>query len=162
MAADQDQLIAWLSDACAMEYRLIPILETHAKESADRDARSRMLAHVEETRRHAARVRECIEQLGGSVSIAKTGLSILMGGVEGMATSMFMDRAVKNALMDYASEHFEIACYTALATAAEAAGKPKIAKACREILEEEQAMARWLESQLPNVVEDALAARRHG
>ncbi len=54
-------------------------------------------------------------------------------------------------LADYASEHFEIACYRSLIAAAEEAGKPQVAEVCSEILEDEEAMADWIEEQIPEV-----------
>jgi ferritin-like metal-binding protein YciE len=83
-----------------------------------------------------------------------------MGGFESLATAPFRDELVKNTLMDYASEHFEIACYTALVAAARSAGRDDIARVCSAILEEERSMARWLDGQIPVVVEEALLATR--
>ena len=83
-------------------------------------------------------------------------MSAVIGGVESLATAPFRDELVKNALMDYASEHFEIACYRALITAAREANRPEIAKTCEEILAEEEAMAGWLYTQIPSVVRTAM------
>ena len=65
---------------------------------------------------------------------------------------MFRDQLVKNALADYASEQLEVACYTALVSAATELGYPRIADLCKENLQEDQAMATWLLQQLPAVV----------
>jgi ferritin-like metal-binding protein YciE len=156
-----DQLISWLNDAYAMETGLVPILQNHADDAkADRDAAARIARHAEDTKRHADKVKECVEKLGGRAGSVRAGLSAVVGAFESLATAPFRDELVKNALMDYASEHFEIACYTALVTAARKAGRDDVGRVCAGILEEERDMARWLEGQIPVVVEDALVATR--
>ncbi len=74
-----------------------------------------------------------------------------MGMMQGMSTGMFRDELVKNAIADYAMEHFEMACYSALASAAEDAGLTELAQTCREIFGEEAEMADWLEEHIPEV-----------
>ena len=156
-----DQLISWLNDAYAMETGLVPILRNHADDAKeDREMMERLARHAEETKHHAELVKSCIEKLGGQPGTVRAGLSALMGGFESIATAPFHDELVKNALMDYASEHFEIACYTALVAAARHAGRDDIARVCKEILDEERAMARWLEGQIPVVIEETLVATR--
>ena len=153
----EEQLVSWLNDAYAMEVGLVPILENHARDAkANPPARTRIERHVEETRDHAARLRTCIEALGGQVSTVRATMSAVIGGVESLATAPFRDELVKNALMDYASEHFEIACYRALIAAAREVDRPDIAQTCEEILAEEEAMAAWLYQQIPVQVRTAM------
>lgn len=76
----------------------------------------------------------------------------VFGFLQAPATGMFGDELIKNFLMDYATENFEIACYEALVTAADQVGEPEIAAVCREILQEEQQMADWIRNNLPSVV----------
>ena len=64
---------------------------------------------------------------------------------------------VKNFLADYASEHFEIACYRSLITAADECDQSDIADICTEIMGEEEAMAEWIEEQIPEVTRMILA-----
>jgi ferritin-like metal-binding protein YciE len=64
-----------------------------------------------------------------------------------------------DALADYASEQFEVACYTALVSAATQLGYEDVAVLCRRNLREDEAMAAWLLQQLPAVVSrDAIGA----
>jgi ferritin-like metal-binding protein YciE len=150
----QNQLVAWLDDAYAMETGLIPILQTHAGafESKLPEAAARVREHISETRRHADRLEQCLRTLGSTPSTAKSTVSAVMGTVEGMSTSMFRDELVKNALADYGAEQFEVACYTALVTAAMKLGYPDVAHLCEQNLKEDEAMAAWLRQQLPAAV----------
>ncbi len=163
--AHKDFVIKWLNDAYGMENALIQVLENHAKDAQDHpQVQARIQQHIEETRRHADLVKGCIERLGSSTSTVKSGMSTLMGTVQGASTGFAKDELVKNALADYASEHFEIASYTSLIAAAEALGDLETARVCQEILLDEQAMAAWLEQQIPVVTREMLQtqAREHG
>jgi ferritin-like metal-binding protein YciE len=152
-----ERLSSWLNDAYAMEEGLVQILETHARRAGDLPAVSaRIKAHAEETREQARRLRRCLELLGTAPGSVRATLSSLVGAVEGASTVIFTDELVKNALADYASEHFEIACYSALIAAAEEAGETEIVGLLRQSLEEEQRMANWLREQLPVTVRHVL------
>ncbi|GAC1464430.1 MAG: ferritin-like domain-containing protein [Gemmatimonadaceae bacterium] len=151
-------LIAWLNDAYAMEQALIPVLENHAKDAKDNPtARARIELHAEQTRRHGELVKGCLEQLSESPSTVKSVVGTLFGAVHSVSTGMFSDEAVKNALADYATEHFEMACYRALSEAARAVGNQHIVQVCGEIVRDEQEMADWLSGQLPAIVREGLA-----
>jgi ferritin-like metal-binding protein YciE len=153
--ADKQLLVSWLNDAYAMETALVPILENHAKDAkAHPTIEARDREHAEQTRIQAERIRECLERLGEKPSKVKTALGSLFGMLQAPATGMFGDEIVKNFLMDYATEHFEIACYEALITACEQLGEGEIAAVCRENLREEQEMADWIKDYLPSVVSE--------
>jgi ferritin-like metal-binding protein YciE len=152
-----DQLVAWLNDAHAMELAMVPVLENHADDAAGHPAvRSKDLAHVEATRRHAERVRGCVERLGGGVSAVKSGLATASGMVQSVSTGPFRDELVKNFLPDYAAEHLEIGAHRALITAARELGDLEADRACEEILRDELEMAAWLEARLPLAVRATL------
>lgn len=154
---DRELVVDWLNSAYNMERSLIPIMENHAKD-ADRhpSVRARIEQHVEETRRHAELVKGCLEQLGEEPSKVRGVFSDLMGRVQSVATGPFKDEEVKNALSDYATEHFEIAAYRALSEAARAIGEEGIANTMEQICREEQDMANFIEQNLSTTVRDAL------
>ncbi|HSL46648.1 MAG TPA: ferritin-like domain-containing protein [Anaerolineales bacterium] len=148
----RDTLATWLKDAYAMEQGIVEILERQIEQMDDMpDAKEKIYQHLELTKTQADRVRACVERLGEDVSHVKSGLSNFLGAVQGMSTWMANDKIVKNALANYAIEHFEIASYMANAVAARDLGYEDIAAVCETIMEEEQDMADWLEMQLPMV-----------
>ncbi|MFC7878760.1 ferritin-like domain-containing protein [Isoptericola sp. NPDC057391] len=154
----REKVIAWLNDAYAMEQALEETLVRHAKDAEDDpEVRSRIEQHVQETRRQAQTVEGCIEALGGSVSGAKSAFGSMFGAMQGMANRPMGDTMLKNALADYAAEHFEIACYRALIDACQSIGEDDVASRLTVILQEEEAMARFLEEKLPGAVAGALA-----
>lgn len=152
--SNRDVLVSWLNDAYAMESALVPILENHARDAKEHPAlQARIEEHVGETRRQAEMVKGCIERLGSSPSTAKKALGSLFGMVQAPATGMAADELVKNAIMDFASENFEIASYEALLTAARQCDEPEVAAVCEQILVEERQMAQWLQENLPGLVQ---------
>lgn len=155
---NNDLMVAWLRDAYAMEKALVPVLENHAKDAERHpEVKARLEQHAQETRRHADRVEECLRQLGQEPSTFKNTISKVLGTIQSVATGAFKDDEVKNALQDFATENFEIACYRALIEGAQAMQRPEIVQTCQQILKEEEAMAQFLEQSLPTTVHDALA-----
>jgi ferritin-like metal-binding protein YciE len=149
----------WLRDAHSMELAMLPVLRNHAKDMADHpEIVARIESHVEETERHAEVVKSCLESIEQGTSALKDVGAKVGGGFQAVSTDMFKDEPVKNALADYAAEHMEIASYKALISAAEELGETKIASELQEILAEEEAMAEWLDTQLPALVEMTVQA----
>lgn len=75
-----------------------------------------------------------------------------MQAAKGMATMFARDQRVKDLLDAYSMEHFEIACYMALAAAADRAGLRSVADMCRRISPDEERMAQILRHALPEEV----------
>lgn len=153
----KDELIDWLKDAYAMEKAMEMALGKQINnEKVSQRMREQASIHYTETQGHAQAVHDCLHALGADISLLK---NMTAQGIEfaKSSTSMFTrDERVKDAIAAYASEHFEIACYSALRAAAKTAGIPQIVSMCDAILKEELAMAEWLQSNLPNVVNDYL------
>src|SRR4051812_18222686 len=119
MTNQNEQLITWLNSAYSMEQSLIQVLENHARDAKDfPEVRTRDEQHLEETRRHAQQVEQCLSILGEKPSTMKSAAGNISGLVQGVASGMYEDEIVKNFLSDYAAEHFEIACYRSLIAAA--------------------------------------------
>ena len=153
----KDQLIAWLNDAHGMENALMEILEHQIKDAKDYpQVRPRLEQHLEQTRGHAQRVKECIERLGGKTSTIKTGMAKLFGQMQALSTGAAKDEMLKNALADYAAENFEVASYTALIYAAQELGEQQTATVCEQIRQEDEEMARWIQQNLPSLVQMTL------
>src|SRR5438046_10383912 len=97
----RETLIAWLKDAHAMETGLIPVLQNHAKDARDNpDASSRITQHIQETRRHADLLSDCIRRLGEKPSGAKDLAGRVTGWIHTVTTAAARDETIKNALAD--------------------------------------------------------------
>jgi ferritin-like metal-binding protein YciE len=146
-------LIDWLNDAYAMEQAQIAMLENHARDASDfAEMNQRLLLHIDETRRHASLMHDCLIQLDARPSAVKSGLNRLMNQIRDWATGTDDDELVKNTIADIAAEQFEIASYEALLTAASDVGNQQVVQACEQILRDEYDMAEWLKQHLPSTV----------
>ena len=153
----KDLVIAWLNDAHGMENALVQILEHQIKDAKDYpQVQAKLEQHLEQTRRHAELVKGCVEALGGKTSTMKTGVATLFGQMQALSTGAAKDEMLKNALADYAAENFEVASYTALISAAQALGEQQTATVCEQIRQEDEEMARWIQQNLPSLVERTL------
>lgn len=158
MADGKQLLIAWLNDAHAMEKGIVEALESQVKVAEDHPSvQSGIQRHLEETRRHAELVEQCLTELGESPSTLKSGAASVTGKAQAMMMGSAEDDLVKAALNDYSAEHMEIASYKALRVAAQQLGHPSIAATCDQIIPDEEAMASWLDEQLPTLVREAVA-----
>lgn len=152
-----ERMIAWLNDAYVMENKLVEVLKEHASQAEEHPfVRDKILEHCEETKHHASLVQTCIEQLGGDVASLKSSVAKVMGTMEGLTTVTAEDRLIKNAIAEYSSEYMEIGVYTALIAAADALNVSSIVPTLQTILDEETAMADWLEENLPTVVNQTI------
>jgi ferritin-like metal-binding protein YciE len=158
VSTTNDLVIAWLKDAHALEQGIIEALEQQVDVAADHpDVQQGIQRHLEATRSHAETVSSILSQMQASPSSLKEGLAAVGSKVQAMAMGSASDNLVKIALNDYATEHMEIASYKALIEAVDAIGQPNFIPALQGILDEEVAMAQWLEQQLPTIVREAVA-----
>lgn len=148
----REQFIAWLGDAHAMEVGIVTTLEKHIADAEGQPkVRAALKKHLAETKRHATAMKQALKAMDAGHPVIREGLSKVVNAVAGIGTTFVRDTPVKNAIADFATEHFEIACYTSLVQTAEALGEKKIAATCKAILKEEQAMAKTLAAQFKDV-----------
>ena len=159
----QKRVRLWLSDAYTMESEGAKALTQHAQAAEGYpEVQAKLRQHAEETRQHAEKVKGCVQRLGGQPSAARETLGTVVGSVRGVVTQSAKDTVVKNILADYASEHFEIACYKSLIAAAEEVGDRETVQVCRDILEEEEAMVASLDQQIAPVTQQFMAREASG
>lgn len=155
----RERFVGWLRDAHAMETALEKALTTQAEHAkADTLLWAKLIEHRDETRLHITQVEAALRRHGEKPSALKeiTGKTqaVLAGWISGAAS----DTGVKDLLTAIAAEHFEIGSYRALRAAAEAMGDEQTVRMCGDILKEEEAMAEFLEGQLPRVTRRELEA----
>jgi ferritin-like metal-binding protein YciE len=154
---ERELFISWLNDAYSTELAMMPVLENHAKDAQDYpEIHRRNLQHVAETRRQAEGVKQIIESLGGKVSTAKSITGKISGLGQSISSEFFSDELIKNFLSDYAAENLEIASYKSLIATAKHIGEDQCVPVLEEILEEEIAMARWLEEHIPMATAESI------
>jgi len=158
MPSREEHLMAWLRDAHAMEKQAETMLSAMAGRIENYpDVKAKIEAHVAETSRQADMLQSCIERRGGDTSTLKDLMGKFMALGQGMSGAFVDDEIIKGSMAGYTFEHMEIAAYKVLIAAAEACGDPETSAVCQRILQEEEAMAKWLGENLPSVTEKFLA-----
>lgn len=148
-----DLLIQWLDNAHAMERAILQILDEHIDDAEEHeDIAARLQEHRDTTESQAERLEELLSQMDAEPSSTKEYIADMMGAIQGKAT-MGVGKIVKNAIADYAVEHYEIATYQAIMKLAEDLGENSVVNMVEAILQEEQDMAQWLQDSLPQAVE---------
>jgi ferritin-like metal-binding protein YciE len=151
--ANKDTLLHWLMNAHAMEVGIAQALEQHLNDARNEaELAQKIQEHLAQTQLHASAMEKAVTRLGGGISGVKSGLAGVLGTVQGVADGLASDWMVKNAIAEYSAEYFEIATYKAIIAAAEEAGDQETVNVCLDIIKEEEAMAAWLESELPELV----------
>lgn len=150
MTVAKDRLTQWLRDAHAMEEQAETMLNSQVKRLENYpQLRDGFARHLEETRSHAKRIEGCLDRLGESTSAIKDAGAKMVAAAQGLSGMFAGDEVMKGTLAGYTFEHMEIASYRMLMTAAEEAGDPETRSVCEGILQEEEAMAEWLASHMP-------------
>jgi ferritin-like metal-binding protein YciE len=108
----------------------------------------RMRQHLEESKQQAARIEELLASLNTSHSTLKDMVTSFMGTVAALGHASASDEVVKNTFANFAFEHYEIASYQSLLVVADLAGEQASTSVLRQSLQEEQAMAQWIEDHL--------------
>ena len=152
MMKNKQMFIAWLRDAHAMERASVDTLDR----LADRLARFPGLAvqfreHWRESIGQVQNIEKCLKTLGADTSTFKDLASRFIGIAQAYAVAVAPDEMVKDCLAVYAARHFEIAAYVSLGAAALSLEEPDVARMCEAHLQQERAMANWLEQQIPQV-----------
>jgi ferritin-like metal-binding protein YciE len=159
----RELMLTGLRNAHGLEQQAIEMLERNLERLEHYpQLRARIQQHLEESRQQQAMVRQCLEQLGDSPSTLKDTVMGMAQNMQMMMHSAASDEVLKNSLAGYAFEHFEIASYKALAVMARAAREPRVEELAMTILQQEQAMADWLDENLPEVVEEHIALMSTG
>jgi ferritin-like metal-binding protein YciE len=156
---EKDVVISWLNDAYCMEKALVQILEHQVKAAKDYpEIETRLQQHLEETRSHAELMQSAIVRLGGHTSSIKSRVSSLFGQMQALSTGAAQDEMVKDSLADFAAENFEIASYRSLISAATEVNDQETVTVCRQILRDEEAMAQWLDRNIPVLTQATMRA----
>jgi ferritin-like metal-binding protein YciE len=157
MTKSKQTLVAWLRDVHAMERASVDSLDRLADRlSRFPELAGRFREHWRESLAQVEHIERCLKNLGSDTSTFKDLATRFIGIAQAFAVAVVPDEVVKDCLVAYASRHFEIAAYVSLGAAALMLEEPDVARMCNDHLEQERAMASWLEQQIPDVTLDFL------
>lgn len=154
------EFIRWLRDAHAMENAMGEALRRlRDDEKAPPLLRRWAGRHSLETQQHAEVVAACLKDLGEPPSKLRADFARVVERLKNTFGRRVKDRHVKALQKACASESFEIACYSALRASAARLGLDEFVVACSHIIEEERRTVKWLETQLPGIMNAYLDCR---
>ena len=151
MTDERHVLVAWLRHAHAVERATVDTLD-HLADRLKRpypDLAARFRQHWEETLGQVERIETCLKDLASDTSTLQDLRNRFVGISRAYAVETLPDELVRDCVATYASRHFEIATYLSLGAAARKFEQPTIAQMCETNLQQERAMASWLEQQIP-------------
>ena len=150
--AKSENVAGWLRDAYAMEQQAETMLKSQSARLENYPKlKARIDQHIEETRGQQELLKGCLARLGESPSTVKDLGAKLMAMGQGVSGMFVSDEVVKGAMAGYVFEHLEIVSYTSLIAAAKAIGDTETQRVCEQILPQEEAMAKWLLENIPEI-----------
>lgn len=142
----RDVFILGLRNQHAVEHQAIELLQRQIDRLEHYpDLSQRMVEHVKESQNQAERLEQLLRPYDSSHSSTKDATMSLMGNLAALGHVFAADEVVKNSFANLAFENYEIASYHALITLAELCGDSQAAAVLNQSLEEERAMAQFVE-----------------
>lgn len=162
MTEAKEWVVQWLRDAHAVEEQAETMMNGLLSRIENYPVLAeRIQQHVEETKRQASRLDQCLKILGEDSSALKDAGGKMMAMAQSLSGVFAGDEILKGSLASYSFENMEIASYRILISAATFLGESDIARLCEESLREEQQMAKWLEDHLDETTQMFLNRSLH-
>jgi ferritin-like metal-binding protein YciE len=149
MPSSLDIYITGLRNAHAMENQALSIMKPqvgrieHYPEVA-----AKLEQHIRETEGQITRLEQLLEGQDESHSGLKDAALSFAGTMAAVGHTFAPDEIVKNSFANFAFENFEIAAYKSLVALAENNGDQNAVGLLRQNLDEEVAMAQWLDQNI--------------
>lgn len=148
----RDIYVTGLVNARALETEAIQLLSRQVERlESYPEMESALRRHIQESEVQRDRLDELLGSLGTSNSSMKDFITAAMANVAAVGHAFAPDEVLKNALANYAFEHYEIAAYKSLLTLADLAGHASAQAPLDLSLREEERMAQWCHDTLDRV-----------
>jgi ferritin-like metal-binding protein YciE len=148
----RDIFVVGLRNAHSMEVQARELMERQSERLTDYpEVQAKVRAHLRETEGQLNRLEQCLSSMGESTSTLKDTAQSVMGNIMALGHSMAGDEILKNTFANNAFEHFEIAAYKSLLTLCGPAGADSSRAMLEQSLKEEEAMAAWVDENVPKV-----------
>jgi len=155
--------VTGLKNAHAMENQALSIMKPQLSRIENYpEIAGKLDEHIRETEGQIRRLEEVLDSLAEDRSALKDMALSLSGMIAALGHTVAGDEILKNSFANFAFENFEIAAYRSLITVAEYSDFAALATPLKANLEEEVAMAKWLEDNIVSVTTKYLALREQG
>ena len=163
MTDSNDIFITGLRNAHAMEHQALSIMKPQVSRIENYpDVARRLQQHITETEGQIERLEQVLDGLGENRSALKDAALSLGGSMAAIGHTVAPDEIVKNSFANFAFENYEIAAYKSLLALANQSGNASAADLLAQNLDEEVAMAEWLDQNIEAVTLQYAALRESG
>ena len=144
--------VTGLKNAHAMENQALSIMKPQAARLENYpEVEAQLNRHIAETEGQIARIDALLDGLGEDKSSLKDLALSVAGTFAAVGHTVAPDEILKNSMANNAFENFEIAAYKSLIALAQASGQSNAIPVLQQNLDEEIAMADWLDSNIEAV-----------
>jgi ferritin-like metal-binding protein YciE len=150
------QLVTHIDEAHALEQTVLRMIDGLIASADDPEIIDRLEHHKLETQQHESLMRGRLEAHGAQPSLVRQAAGMLEAFLKMPLDLVRGESTGRSARDAYTTEHLEIASYELLRRVAERAGDEETARACRDILEQERAMATFIEENWDRFAERSL------
>jgi ferritin-like metal-binding protein YciE len=155
--------VVGLRDAHAVENQALALIDRQLDRIKNYpEVAERLRSHRTETEVQIDRLEKILSSLGESHSALKDAALSLSGNLAALGHTIAGDEILKNTFANLAFENFEAASYRGLITIAEIGSFNAAVPALRSSLDEEVAMASWIEESIPAVTRKYLSLVSQG
>ena len=152
-----------LRDAHAVENQALALIDRQLdRVRSYPEVADQLSKHRRETEAQLQRLEGILGSLNESHSALKDAALSLSGNLAALGHSIAGDEILKNTFANYAFENFEAASYRSLIAMAEAGSFRAAVEPLRLSLDEEVAMASWIESNIPTITTKFLSLSAAG
>jgi ferritin-like metal-binding protein YciE len=169
MNSAEQKIVQYLNEAHASEVALVSVLRSQISMAPGGSYRDGLEKHLEETRDHAERIQQRLDELGEGASPLQAvvgftetmigqGLALAKAPFDLMRGSGDEEKTLKNAKDACATEALEIATYTALERLASRVGDSQTARLAASIRGDEERMLQRLTSEISELTDAVVGA----
>jgi ferritin-like metal-binding protein YciE len=152
--------ITGLKNAHAMETQALSIMRPQLERIENYpEIAQRLQQHIAETEDQVQRLEQVLDAHREDKSGLKDMAMSIAGGMAAIGHSLAGDEILKDCFANYAFEHYEIAAYKSLVALARAAGATASIPLLQQNLDQELAMAEWLDQNVEPVTMKYLSLR---
>ena len=140
MAKLQEPFVIMLREQLYTERELVDTLPKLISETGDRELKTNLEHHLEETREHVRRLEQVFEAIGQDANPKKSAVMNSLKKVHGELSKEAGDdlRDIVVASAAASTEHYEISVYEAAICVAKALGESRVERLLKQNLEQEQ------------------------
>lgn len=147
-----DLFVTGLKNAHAMENQALSIMKPQASRIENYpDVETQLKRHIAETEGQIERLERILDSLDEDKSSLKDLALSVAGTFAAVGHTVAPDEILKNSMANFAFENFEIAAYKSLIALAKASGNDNAIADLELNLQEEIAMAEWLDGNIEAV-----------